>query len=227
MEVIRDLHWIKGAYSNIYLWIGDDGLMLVDSGQPGDRKRITKYLRRIGFNLSDITAILITHADYDHAGTAAVIQEQSGATIYTGKKSADLLVNGKSPEHLPGPVQFALDKWFRYRALPDNVIQVLDDGETITEGNPWQLIATPGHSPDHQSFISAVDSVLFAGDALSTRRNRLKCSPRFNTGDMAAARQSAKRLLRITPAIIACGHGPPMVGHSADQLLQLDRELSD
>ncbi len=201
--------------------------MLVDSGQPGDTKRIVKYIEEVGRKLSDVRAILLTHADYDHAGTLAALHEQTGATIYTGKQSAELLVEGKSPEHLPRPVQFALNKWFRFRPLPASAIQVLDDGETITEEESWQLIATPGHSPDHQSFYSAVHGVLFAGDALSTRGNRLKCSPKFNTGDMAAARHSAKNLLRISPAVIACGHGPPTTDHSADQLLRLDRELND
>ena len=100
-----------------------------------------------------------------------------------------------------------------------------DDGETITDLSPWQLIATPGHSPDHQSFWCTIHSVLFAGDALSTRGDRLQCSPSRNTADMTAAHLSARKLLRLSPAVFACGHGPPMYDHNAGELMSLSREL--
>ncbi len=226
MEIVKNLHWIKGLFSNVYLWIGEDGLTLVDAGQPGDAKRITKYIQSAGFDISDVNSIIVTHADYDHAGAAAVIQELSGAAVYTGDLSARLLVEGKSPEHLIRPVQFALNTLFRYKPIPASVIQVVYDGETVTESSSWRLIATPGHSPDHHSCFSPKHGILLAGDALSTRGNRLRCSPKINTGDMKEARISAKKLLRLTPAVIACGHGPPMYDFGADQLLQLDKDLS-
>jgi glyoxylase-like metal-dependent hydrolase (beta-lactamase superfamily II) len=36
MELLPNLHWIEGRTSNFYLWTGDQGLMLVDAGMPGD-----------------------------------------------------------------------------------------------------------------------------------------------------------------------------------------------
>lgn len=225
MEIITNLHWIKGFISNVYLWNGEEGLTLVDTGRPGDDRMITRYMSEIGCDVSDIVAILITHADYDHAGAVATMHEQSGAPVFTGNQSAELLIEGKSPEHMPRPIQFMLNTLFRYRPLPAGAIYVVNDGETITDQNPWQLITTPGHSPDHQSFWCAIHSVLFAGDALSTRGERLQCSPSRNTADMVAARLSAKKLLRISPAVFACGHGPPMYDHSAGELMSLSREL--
>ena len=67
MELLPNLHWIEGRASNIYLWTSDLGLMLVDTGMPGDAGRIDRYLDKIGREVSDIKAILISHADYDHA----------------------------------------------------------------------------------------------------------------------------------------------------------------
>ncbi|HET6444104.1 MAG TPA: MBL fold metallo-hydrolase [candidate division Zixibacteria bacterium] len=227
MEVIANLHWIKGLFSNIFLWKDEEELILVDTGQPGDARRISNYLSEIGKSVSDITSILITHADYDHAGTVATMHKQSGAPVFTSMKTAELLVVGKSPEHMPGPIQFLLNTIFRYQPLPASAIRVVDDGETITDKSQWRLLATPGHSPDHHSFWSPVHSLLFAGDALSTRGNQLKCSPKRNTADMAAARRSAMKLLLLTPAVFACGHGPPIHDHSSDQLFMLYRELEE
>jgi hypothetical protein len=43
---------------------------------------------------------------------------------------------------------------------------------------------------------------------------------------MDAARASARRLLRLTPAVIACGHGRPFTDHSAGDVMMLDRALA-
>lgn len=64
------------------------------------------------------------------------------------------------------------------------------------------------------------------GDALNTRRDRLNCSEERISADIDAARQSARRLLRLTPAVIACGHGRPFLEHSAGDILMLDRALT-
>jgi glyoxylase-like metal-dependent hydrolase (beta-lactamase superfamily II) len=225
MELLPNLHWIEGRASNIYLWVGDRGLMLVDTGMPGDAKRIENYLEEIGREMSEIKAILISHADYDHAGSAAVVQERSGASVYSGSQSAELLSRGKSPKHMPAPVQFVVDRFFDYRPVPAETVNIVSDGERMEELGDWRILATPGHSPDHHSFASESQGILFAGDALNTRGGRLQNSQKRITADPEAARESAMRLLRLHPAVIACGHGKPTHSHKADDLMALQREL--
>jgi glyoxylase-like metal-dependent hydrolase (beta-lactamase superfamily II) len=227
MELLPNLHWIEGRASNIYLWVGEQGLMLVDTGMPGDAKRIDTYLEEIGREMSEITAILISHADYDHAGSAAVVQERSGASVYAGSQSAELLSRGKSPQHMPSLVQFVLDNFFNYRPVPADAIKIVSDGERMQELGDWRALATPGHSPDHHSFASESQGILFAGDALNTRGGRLQNSQKRITVDPEAARDSAMRLLRLHPAVIACGHGKPTHSHSAEDLMALQRELME
>jgi glyoxylase-like metal-dependent hydrolase (beta-lactamase superfamily II) len=225
MELLPSLHWIQGRASNIYLWTGDQGLMLVDTGMPGDAKNIDRYLGKIGREVSDIEAILITHADYDHAGSAAIVQARSGASVYAGSESAELLSQGKSPKHMPSAVQFVLDRFLGYRSVPAEAIKIVSDGEQMEELGDWRAIATPGHSPDHHSFASESQGILFAGDALNTRGGRLQNSQKRITADPEAARESAMRLLRLHPAVIACGHGKPIHSHNAADLMVLQREL--
>lgn len=73
--------------------------------------------------------------------------------------------------------------------------------------------------------IVLVDTgILFAGDALNTRNGRVKLPPRI-TADKTAARQSGIRLLELSPAIIACGHGNPSTKPTADELMPVFNTL--
>ena len=62
---------------------------------------------------------------------------------------------------------------------------------------------------------SPAAGVLFAADALNTRDGRLQLTPRRITADQAAAERTAARLLELSPAVIACGHGAPLVDNRA------------
>jgi glyoxylase-like metal-dependent hydrolase (beta-lactamase superfamily II) len=225
MEVLPKLNWIEGRASNVYLWQDESGLLMVDTGMPGDTKKILAAILEAGYQPADVVAILITHGDVDHAGGAAELSARCDAPIYTNAATAELLTVGKSPKHLPWLMQFLSDHFVGYRPVPVERIQVLEDGQPVPNLGEWQMIATPGHCADHHSFCSPVHGVLFAGDALSTRGDRLQSSRKRITADQAAARESAKRLLQLAPAVFACGHGRPMVDHSAEDVMMLFHEL--
>lgn len=225
MELLPNLHWIEGRISNMYLWLGENGMLLVDTGQPKDAGKILDYVSQIGHELSEIMAILITHADQDHAGSAAVIQAETNAIVCCSSATAQLLLTGESPKHAPWPVQFIMDRLFRYRPVSEEAIRVVADGEMIFDSGDWQALATPGHSQDHFAFYSNVNGVLFAGDALNTRGGRLKSAPSRFSADPKLARESAMRLLRLTPALWTCGHGKPLPSVDADQVMLLYHQL--
>lgn len=66
---------------NAHMIIGPSGCILVDTGLPGSESKVGKVLRRYGMSFKDIKLIVITHAHVDHAGSAAVLRELSGAPI--------------------------------------------------------------------------------------------------------------------------------------------------
>lgn len=225
-EILPNLHWIEGRASNMYLWVGETGLALFDTGMPGDADRILDYLAKIGRTAADLSIILITHADIDHAGSVAEVQSRTGAVVYAARETVDYLKRGQSPPHMPGWVQFLMNRFFTYKALPDSVIRIVAEGEPPAGLEDWQVLASPGHTMGHHSFFNPRQGILIAGDALNTRRDKLNCSPARISADMDAAKASARRLLRLTPAVIACGHGKPLIGHSAGDILMLDRALA-
>lgn len=226
MELLPNLHWIEGRASNVYLWSDEDGLILVDSGMPGDAKKILHYVGQLGHQPADIKAILVTHADIDHVGAVAAIQKESQAPVLTGRETAGWLLKGKSPPHLPRLAQFFSNLLFGFKPLTAEIITILDETGPLPDIlDGWQMIATPGHTNDHHSFYLQRAGILFAGDALNTRGGTLNLTPDRITFDGLAARHSAQRLVRLNPAVIACGHGRPLHEHSAEDLFQLFRQL--
>jgi glyoxylase-like metal-dependent hydrolase (beta-lactamase superfamily II) len=214
-----EIHWLEGA-GNVYLYTSDDGLALIDCDRPGRAGVILDYVRRLGHEPSAIKQIVITHADWDHAGSAAALQAATGATVYAGAMTASLLQKGKSPRHLPRAIQFLIDRFAGYAPLPATAITIVADGQRLPLPYPLQPLASPGHTPDHFSFVDRTRGILFAGDALNTRGGQLGLARALITNDVTAAHRSARRLLQQTPSLFACGHGPPLQGHSATDLIQ-------
>lgn len=227
MEVAPNLFWIEGRASNIYLWRAESGLLVVDSGMPGEGKKILAYMRENDLDPQDVVAIVITHADIDHAGSAAELSTQTGAPIYASARTAGYLAAGKSPKHLPRLAQFISDRFFGYKPVAGQDVRIIEDGQRLPELDAWQALATPGHCDDHFSLYSTAHGVLFAGDALNTRDDRLRLSGKRITADQATAARSARRLLELTPAVIACGHGRPFVDHDAADIMMMFQQLGD
>lgn len=225
MELIPSLHLIEGGRSNIYLWLGDGGPLLVDAGMPGDRAIIERYLQDIGVELASIAAIFVTHTDLDHVGSLSRLQAKSGAKVYASAEATRLLTKGKSPRHMPWLVQLFIDVFMKYKPVSIDAIRTVEDNEEFQKDSDWRVIATPGHTMDHIAYYSVTNGILFAGDALNTRDNQLGSTPKRITADWGEAVQSAKRLLVLHPAVIACGHGRPFVNHEAAAVLMLYREL--
>lgn len=219
MEISSGIHWLEARASNMFLCVETDGLTLIDAGIPRKQKQLFAEVARLGYKPQDLKRILVTHADLDHVGSLAAIQAESGARIYAGQQTADFLVKGKSPQHLPRLAQLITDTFFKYKAISETVITVFSAGESLPFLGGIQVIASPGHTADHFSFYCPQAGVLFAGDALNTRNGRINPSPKRMTADPAAANHSAIRLLQLSPAVIACGHGAPLADHSSKDLM--------
>lgn len=224
-KILPDVYWLDGSSSNFYLCQDEDGLTLIDSGMPKRQNLVWQAIEKIGRQPSDLVRILITHADMDHAGSAGAIQEKTGATVYAGAATADLLHRGKSPQHLPWLMQFIANHFMSYQAIPAAAIETIEEGDELPVLGGLQVLATPGHTLDHFSFYAPMNGILFAGDALNTRDGRLQCTPKRITADQEAATRSAIRLLQLAPAVIACGHGAPLSGHSSKDIMTLFNQL--
>lgn len=215
MPMPSDLLWIDTGSVNCYLCRDDDGYTLIDAATPGKAALIFERLAGFGGAPGDLKRIIITHADLDHAGSAKALQERSGAVVYAGAATADLLRGGRSPRHMPRVAQFLIDAFVRYGRVPAGAICVITEGEELPVLGGLRVLAAPGHTPDQHALYSPATGVLFAGDALNNRDGRLQLTPPRITADPAAAVVTARRLLGLSPSVIACGHGAPVVDDPA------------
>jgi glyoxylase-like metal-dependent hydrolase (beta-lactamase superfamily II) len=78
------------------------------------------------------------------------------------------------------------------------VTALLRDGDRY---GPFEVVATPGHAPDHLAFVTS-DGVAFTGDAV------LGEGSVFVAGQLGEYLQALERLRSHDLALIAPGHGP-------------------
>lgn len=225
MEIRSDIHLIEGKASNFYLVVDADGLTLIDAGMPNEEDKVFELVERLGYHPQHLLRILITHADIDHVGSLAAVQSATGAVVYAGPETAQLLTTGKSPKHLPFLIQWIATAFIKYKPVSKNCIEIIQDGDTLPVMGGLTALSTPGHTNDHFSFYSAKEGVLFAGDAIHTRDGTLKRTEKRITADEEEANQSAINLAQLAPATFACGHGKPISNHDMSDLTQFFNTL--
>ena len=188
MSLVVDRYEVGPVGTNCYVVRaerGADEAVVVDPG--GDSAQLRLELARSG---ASCAAILVTHADADHVAGLADLAEGTDAPIYAPPR-----------DRMPS------ERASGWLAVRDYVVDTeLDGGETLdVAGIPFEVLAIPGHSPDHVAF-HAGDS-LFSGDLIfagSVGRVDLV------GGDWNTLLESARMLTERFPpeTTVYPGHGP-------------------
>ncbi|WP_174728023.1 MBL fold metallo-hydrolase [Mesobacillus harenae] len=196
---------------NCYLIEEDSELTLIDAALPYSMNGILKTAAMIG---KPITRILLTHAHDDHVGALdrlkVVLPE---AKVYISSRDAKLLAGDKTLE--PGetqlPIRGGVPK--KVHTRPDILVKEGDQIGSLT------AFLSPGHTPGSMSFLDSRSRALIAGDAYQTRggvavSGRMKLLfpfPALATWSRKDAALSAKKLLDLSPSLLAVGHGNVLV----------------
>lgn len=157
---------IKGAISNCYLLLGERAV-LVDTGAPGDLRRILAALRAVKLEPKDLALILLTHGHSNHAGCAAELRRRSGARVAIHTGDADLVRLGRNgilatQDTLGRLLRPFVDEEFE----PFEPDLVFRDGFSLEpHGIKGKVLATPGHTPGSASVVLASGEAII-GDVL-------------------------------------------------------------
>ena len=146
-------HLLVGPLQSNCFIVGDEKTgegAVIDPGGDGDL-----IIDRIKRGSWKVTAILVTHAHFDHVGANAQLVEATGAPLMVPRPSAPLLDQAAVQARIYGLEVAPSPK-------PD---RLLDDGDTVAVGEETiEVIATPGHSPGGVTFRTSLG--IFPGDAL-------------------------------------------------------------
>ncbi len=198
---------------NCYLIRVSDGYILIDSGFSLHRRGIERELNKAGCKPGNLKLIIVTHADFDHAGNCAYLREKYGARIAMHRAESDVAEKGDMLGSRPRWPRF-IRAYTRFVHLylpigkskcfkPDFY---LEDGQDLTEhGLDGRVVYLPGHTAGSIGVVTGGNDV-FSGDLLLGNKKPKKNSLVDSMAEMDA---SIEKLRNLGVKTVYPGHGRP------------------
>jgi len=131
-QVFDNLYYVGAKWVSAWLYVTDQGLILIDSLYGDLTDLAIENIRTLGFDPNDISYLIVTHAHYDHVGGARRFQDEFGAVVMMTETDWQMTTEPAIYQEYPTPI----------RHLAAN------DGSTLTLGREQlQFFETPGHTP--------------------------------------------------------------------------------
>lgn len=131
---------------------GGTEAVIIDPGEEAP-----KLLAAIEEHGLTLVGILITHTHFDHIGAVADLHDATGAEVWCPAGEVETL---RDPN--------AVMRWEGFGPFrgydPEHLVK---GGDVVSlAGFDFQVVATPGHSPDHVTYALPDEGALFSGDVL-------------------------------------------------------------
>ena len=145
--IYGDTFYVGTKRLSAVLITSDFGHVLIDGGFPQTAAQIAANIESLGFKVTDVKALLNSHAHPDHAGGLAELQRLTGAPVYLRRPSAEVMRTGRLAADDPqskakGPPMPRVGQMW-----------IVNDDQLLGVGsNRLRAIATPGHTPGGTSW---------------------------------------------------------------------------
>lgn len=201
------LHHVRGVMSVPHVLVDADGVVLLDTGLPGDGKRIRRVMARAGVGPRDVRAIVLTHGHLDHAGSLAELKAWTGAPVY-GHPLEQRHVDGLFPyagmARVCGVMEAVGRALLAYR--PGAIDVPIADGDLLPFWGGLRVVHLPGHTLGHCGFYSVRHDLLFSGDLWTRFLMRTQMSPPIFTAAPELVRPSLRKARAIGAHWMVPGH---------------------
>jgi glyoxylase-like metal-dependent hydrolase (beta-lactamase superfamily II) len=216
----RDLrpgvHRLAHAGVSCYLVEEGSAVTVVDAALPATWPYLRQALTALSRGPSDVAALVLTHAHFDHLGFARRMQAEWGVPVYAHPAERTIAAHPyryahENPRALypvrhPGavPILAAMAGAGAF-AVPGDALDV--------PGHP-EVVFTPGHTVGHSALLLEDRSVLLCGDALVTLDPYTGFTgPRIVAGaataDSGRALASLQAIADTDADLLLPGHGEP------------------
>ena len=226
------------SFANIFLII-DEELMLIDAGpySNGKSEKLCFALKKLGFDIKDISRIIYTHSHPDHMGGGIGIGEykrirhciyweakewveQYGAYVSSVKSIAKSIFHEQLvlyPEVMK-MYSDVIDHFWNLSCGEIEIKDVLHDGDLISTGKfRFKVISTPGHSPWDVTLWEEEKALLFSGDFLLSKSSTFTGSFDGFGSDLISYESSIKKIYPYNPSGIKI-HFPPFSKKNAKRI---------
>ena len=218
---------------NVYVLADGDRVTLVDCGvwrpdADGGVAAVESGLRRAGYEVRDVSRIVVTHAHIDHYGLAGRLLELTGAELWMhamtdldcekyrhpdtarARRRDTYADHGVPPEEIPH-VAGSLERWMPYLHSVVEASTRVRGGEQFRVGSrTLDVLHTPGHSYGHICLWSPSDGLLFSGDHLLPGVTPPVTFERgFDADPMRSYLDSLTLISEREPRLVLPGHGTP------------------
>lgn len=225
-EVADRVFRVEHAYVNLYLVVDDTGVLVVDTGLPATWDVLGRALREHRLRPDQIRAVALTHAHFDHTGTAARLRRTLGVRVWAHPddfyvaahpyRYAHENVRAVYPVRHPSavPILGAMLAAGAWRVPGVSELSPYPvRGALPAPGSP-RVVLTPGHTPGHCALDLPERGVVLSGDALVTLDPYTgEGGPQIVAGaataDSAQALASLDALAATGASTVLPGHGEP------------------
>jgi glyoxylase-like metal-dependent hydrolase (beta-lactamase superfamily II) len=224
-NVAEGVHRVEDAFVNWYLVEEDGRLLAVDAGLPSSWDSLHDAVRALGRSASDLEAVVLTHAHFDHVGFAERARSELGIDVWVHEADAELTRH---------PLRYSYERLPVLYAWRPSVLRIF--GSLLASGALWapriaevrtfggeetlplpgspRLVPTPGHTFGHCALHLPDRDVLLAGDAVVTLNPYTagrgpQLVARAATADSGQALASLDAIERTGAEVVLTGHGEP------------------
>jgi len=201
MKLTKNLHFFseKGMMDcNTYV-IKDGSSLLIDPGLTQFLPALIEDMQRDGIDPKDIELIANTHLHGDHCWANDAFKKLSGAKI--------LLHPAQKEFGQAAAVQTS--QFFGVSAVEFTEDRILDDDKLSLGETEFELIPSPGHSPDSVCYYCPSDKVLICGDVIFNQNTGRVDLPGGSANQLKA---SIERLSQLDIEYLLPGHMDIVVG---------------